>query len=127
MHRHTFLKINLIWFCLNSSEQPSEGLQEVLKNKNKELMKILELQYGLLDQLLSQGTCDLAQVKVIEDAESSSLHRKKIVNELVEKLTSNTSREQILKLLKMNNQHHVAEFIEHEGRKYRSVTEMFWF
>ena len=82
-------------------------------------MKTLELQYGLLDQLLSQGTCDLEQVKAIEETETSTLNRKKIVNELVEKLTANPAdREQILELLKTNNQHHVAEFIEHEGRKY---------
>jgi hypothetical protein len=97
----------------------------VVKNKNKELMKTLELQYGLLDQLLSQGTCDLEDVQVIEDAESSMLHRKSIVKELVEKLKSSTShREQILELLKTNSQHHVAEFIEHEGRKYRLVKDM---
>jgi hypothetical protein len=93
-----------------------------LKNNKKELKEILELQYGLLDQLVSQGTCDLEQVKIIEYEESAIKHRKKLVDDLVDKLTSNTSqREQILKLLRKNNQHHVAEFIEHEGCKYCSV------
>ena len=96
-----------------------------MKYRKGELRKIIELQYGLLDQLVSQGTCDLEQVRVIEDTETSTLQRKKIVKELVEKLTSNPeNRKQILELLKTNNQHHVAAFIEHEGRKYRSVTDM---
>jgi hypothetical protein len=93
--------------------------KEVVKNKKKELKKVLEIDYGFLDQLVSQGTLDLEQV---EDFESSILHREKIVKELVEQLKSNAShREQILKLLKTNDQHHVAAFIEHEGRKYCSV------
>ena len=99
-----------------------------MKHRKGELRKIIELQYGLLDQLVSQGTCDLEQVKVIEDTETSTLQRKKIVKELVEKLTSNPAdRKHILELLKRNNQRHVAAFIEHEGRKYRLVTEMFCF
>ena len=101
---------------------PLEGLTEVLKNKKKDLKKILELQYGLLDQMVTQGMFDLEDVKVIEYEESTFKHRKKLVDDLVEKLTSSTSqREQLLELLKTNNQHHVAEFIEHEGRKYCSV------
>jgi hypothetical protein len=99
-----------------------------LKNKKQELKEILELQYGLLDQLMSQGTCDLEQVKIIEYEESAIKHRKKLVEDLVKKLTSSTSqchREQILKLLKKSNQRHVAEFIEHEGRKYCSVYKFF--
>ena len=95
----------------------SIDFKDVVKNNSKELKKILEPQYGLLDQLVSQGTCDLEQVKAIENTESSTLHRKKIVNELVEKLTSNRAqKKQILDILRMNNQHHVAELIEQERK-----------
>ena len=98
------------------------NIKDVVKKNSKQLKKILELRYGLLDQLVSQGACDLDDVKVIENTESSSFHRKKIVKILVDKLTSSIAeRKQILELLKMNNQRHVAEFIEQEGRKCCSV------
>ena len=78
--------------------------------------------------MVTQGMFDLEDVKVIEGAESAIVHGKKLVDDLVEKLTSSTShREQILKLLKMNNQHHVAAFIEQKGREYHLVSEMFCF
>ena len=94
----------------------------MVKHRKKELRKIIKLQYGLLDQLVSNGVCDLEQVKVIEDTECSTLYRRKILRELAEKLTSGSPhREQILEILKMNDQHHVAEFIENEGRKYRII------
>jgi hypothetical protein len=116
------------WFCYNFSELDLEGLKDVVKNRKSELRKIVEPHYGLLDELVSNGVCDLDQVKVIEDTKSSIEHRKKLVDGLVEKLTSNPAqRKKILNLLRLNNQHHVAEFIEQEGRKYRSVTEMLLF
>ena len=97
-----------------------------IMNNWTELKKILELEYGFLDQLVSQGTCDLEQVKNIEDTRSSTLHRQKILKDLAEKLTSSTAnREQIFALLKMNGQHHVAELIRHDGCKYNcSVTDI---
>ena len=106
---------------------PLEGLTEVLKNKKRDLKKILELRYGLLDQMVTQGMFDLEDVKVIEGAESAIVHRKKSVDDLVKKLTSSTShREHILKLLKMSSQHHVTESIEHKGCKYCSVTNIIY-
>ena len=106
--------------CASSAEDT------IIMNNRTKLNKILELEYGFLDQLVSQGTCDLEQVKNIEYTHSSTLHRKKIVKDLVEKLTSSTAhREQIFALLKMNGQHHVAEFIKHDGCKYNcSVTDI---
>jgi hypothetical protein len=99
----------------------------VVKSKRRELKKILELQYGFLDQLVSQGTCDLEEVMVIEDTKSSTLRRKKIASGLAEKLTSGSrDRERVLEVLRMNGQHHVAAFIEHEGRTYCSVDDVFW-
>ena len=96
-----------------------------IMNNWTKLKKILELEYGFLDQLVSQGTCELEQVKNIEDTPSSTLHRKKILKDLAEKLTSSTAnREQIFALLNMNGQHHVAELIKHNGCKYNcSVTD----
>jgi hypothetical protein len=111
---------------LNLEAQPSP--KDAMKHWKSVLGKKIELQYGLLDDLVSKGVCDLEQVKAIEDTEFSRLYREKIVKKLAEILNSdNAHREQILKLLKMNNQHHVAEFIEHEGRKYRSVTGILCF
>jgi polyhydroxyalkanoate synthesis regulator phasin len=113
------------WFCYNFSKLHLESLKNVLKNRKGELRKMVEHHYGLLDELVSNGVCDLEQVKVIEDTKSSIKYRKKLVNGLVEKLTSNPGqRKQILDILTRNNQHHVTEFIEQEGRKYCSVTEM---
>ena len=108
-----------MWFSLYFQVLSSEALNDVVKNKKKELKKILELQYGFLDHLVSQGACDLEQVRIIENTESSTLHRNKVVEKLTEKLTSDTmDRGRILEILKRNNQHHVAEFIERGGRKY---------
>jgi hypothetical protein len=115
------------WFCYNFSELDLEALKDVVKNRKSELRKIIEPHYGLLDELVSNGVCDLDQVKVIEDTKSSIEHRKKLVDGLVEKLTSNPAqRKQILDILTRNNQHHVTEFIEQEGRKYRSVTVVYF-
>ncbi len=96
-----------------------------MKNLTK-LKKILELEYGFLDELVSQGMWDLEQVKNIENTHSSTLHRKKIVKDLAEKLISSPdNREQIFALLKNNGQHHVAEWIKHDGCKYNcSVTDI---
>ena len=108
-----------IWFYFNVSELYLDALKDMVKHKKSELRKIIEPQYGLLDQLVSNGTCDLAKVKAIENTECSTLYRQKIVKELAEKLSPGSPhREQILEILKMNDQHHVAEFIEHEGCKY---------
>ena len=99
--------------CASSAEDTN-----IMKNRTK-LKKILELEYGFLDELVSQGMCDLEQVKNIENTHSSTLHRKKIVKDLAEKLTSSPgNREQIIALLKRNGQHHVAELIKHDGCKY---------
>jgi CRISPR/Cas system CSM-associated protein Csm5 (group 7 of RAMP superfamily) len=88
-------------------------------NYSTKLKKVIEPRYGFLDQLVSQGTCDLEQVKVIEDTTSSILRRQKIVKKLAVKLTSNPEdRKLILEMMKMNNQLHVAEFIEQDGCKY---------
>ena len=108
--------------CFNVSECYLDALKDVVKHRKSELRKTIEPQYGLLDQLVSNGTCDLAKVKAIQNTECSTLYRKKFVNELAEKLTPGAAqREQILEILKMNGQHHVAEFIENEGRKYLHV------
>ena len=107
-------------------ETPS--LKDTVKHCKSTLGKKLALQYGLIDHLVTKGVCDLEQVKAIEDTESSTVYRNNIVKKLVEKLTQGSvHREQVLKLLQMNNQKHVAAFIEHEGRKYRSVTDVLCF
>ena len=116
------------WFCYNFSEMDLEALKDVVKNRKCELRKIIEPHYGLLDELVSKDVYDLEQVKVIEDTKSSIKYRKKLVNGLVKKLTSNPAqRRLILDILRLTNQRHVADFIEQEGRKYRSVTEMLFF
>ena len=108
-----------VLFRFNVSELYRDALKHVVKHRKSELRKIIEPQYGLLDQLVSNGVCDLAKVKVIEDTECSTLYRQKILNELAEKLIPGSAhREQVLDILKMNDQHHVAEFIEHGGCKY---------
>ena len=125
-----FLRLHIvrIWFCYNFSELHLEALKDVLKKRKSELKKIVEHHYGLLDELVSKDVCDLEQIKVIEETTFLIEHRKKLVDDLVKKLTSNPAqRKKILNLLRLNNQHHVAEFIEQEGRKYRSVTEMLLF
>ncbi len=90
-----------------------------MKNKKRKLKNIIELEYGFLDQLVSQGSCDLEQVNAIENTESSTLHRKNIVRKLAEKFVSSPEdRKKILDLLKKHKQNHVAVFIEQEGCKY---------
>ena len=104
---------------VQQTEDINIDIKDVVKHKQRQLVQIIQLHYGLLDQLVSQGTCDLEDIKVIEYTEASILHRKHIITEMLEKLTSNPAqRKQILDILRIHKQRHVAEFIEHKGCEY---------
>jgi polyhydroxyalkanoate synthesis regulator phasin len=110
-----------IWLC-DFSELHLEAPKDVVKRWKNELRKIVELLYGLIDELVSKGVCDPENVKAIEDTGSSVEHRKKLVDGMVKKLNTNPAqRKQILDILTRNNQHHVTAFIERKGCKYRSI------
>ena len=78
---------------------------------------MIELEYGLLDDLVSRGVVDLEEVKVIESNPADLARRKHLLDVILGKgLTQYQS--ELVQALERTRQRHVGLFIEQNGRKY---------
>ena len=100
-------------------------IRGVLVNLRKELEDMVEVEYGLLVQLLSRKVLDLRHYnRAREKTPSGQLAC--ILDLLTEKNEDSVKNGPLfLESLKATNQEHVANYIEHNGREYSVVIIVF--
>ena len=76
----------------------------------------IELEYGLLDDLVSRGVIKLEEVKVIESNPADLARQNRLFDVMIE------NQLVLVAALKRARQRHVAVFIEQGGRKYSDYT-----
>ena len=92
---------------------PDNSLQARIHRLVPQLVKFIELDYGLLDELLSVDILDDTQV----DRVKGGVNIYERINRLLEyfKNRSDDVCGQFLTSLKNTGQHHVVNYIEHDG------------
>ena len=75
------------------------------------LVRFIEVDYGLLDELLSKGILNEIQIADVE----SGVNIFEKINRLLHYFKDESDEAQFLNALKTTGQHHVANFIEYDG------------
>ena len=80
------------------------------------LVRFIEVDYGLLDELLSKGILDEIQIADVEGGVNIYEKKNRLIQYFKDK--SDEVCQQFLDALKSTGQHHVANYIEHDGGQY---------
>jgi hypothetical protein len=94
-------------------------LRSVIRRWNWELDLTMELEYGLLDDLVSRGLMNPKDVRVIECNKPELKRQNRVLDVIVNKMaTKRQLYPRFVGALRRTRQEHVGLFVERKGRKY---------